>query len=45
MWSTGVVILLCILSFVLGEFAIIGILAFVSVSKEGDNGDEREKKG
>ena len=44
MWSTGVLILFCVISFILGEFAMILILALFSVNKEGNNGDEWQKK-
>ena len=44
MWSTGILILCCVISFILGEFTMICILALFSVNKEGNNGEERKEK-
>ena len=41
MWSTGILILSCIISFVLGEFAMICILALFSVNKEDNDNDKQ----
>ena len=44
MWSTSILILLCILCFVLGELVMLGVIALLSANKEDKNGDKRKKK-
>lgn len=40
MWSTGTLILFCLISFVLGEGAGIFIIALLSANEEDNNGDK-----
>lgn len=40
----GLVIALCVLSFVAGEFAMLFIVALLSAGKEDDNCDERKEE-
>ena len=42
MWSTGTLILFCVISFVLGEAAVLFVIGLFSVNKGDKDNDDKQ---